>query len=179
MRRLVTAAVAAFLLMLPSAAALGTDPGAGPTWTTTGDSARVTSCTAGNSGAIYGAFPDPLGTRISGNMRFCRSEGVRYFGIEFFTGLTGHGAAGYFFRYYGDTVEWSWYGSGFESVTAVCLSPGRDSRIACAGVRFDDATGTVNLTPIAVNDPLVASPSGAMYFCEHGKVINPTCATCV
>lgn len=179
MRRLAAAAVAAFLLTLPPSAALGTDPGSGPVWSTVGDSARVTSCTTGNSGAIHGAFPDRLGTRISGHMRFCRDDGVRYFGIEFFTGLSGHGVAGYFFRYNGDTVEWNWFGSGLESVTAVCVSPRRDSRIACASARFDDATGTVSLTPIALNDPLVALPSGAMYFCENGKVINPTCATCV
>lgn len=180
MRRLATAAIAAFLLVTPSsAAALGNDPGQGPTWVSSGDSARVTSCATHISGAIYGAYPDPLGTRISGNMRFCQSEGVRYFGIEFFTGLSGHGAAGYFFSYSGDSVEWNWYGSGFENVTAVCISPARDTRIACASVRLGSAMGEVTLAPIAVNDPLVAAPSGAMYYCEHGTVINPTCATCV
>lgn len=186
MRRLMMAAAAAFLLVLTSPASLPANTSIHARWwvsASPGETAQITSCPTGNSAVIYGAQEVLLGTNITGRMNYCTEEPAIYFGLEFFNSAAP--TAGYFLQGLvagssGTSVDFSFTGSNFTNVTAVCVSAAPNDRLACARVSIDGKTGAVSLTPISVGDPLVASASGPMYFCEPGdQHIDPTCVTCL
>jgi hypothetical protein len=186
MRRLFAAVAAAFQFMLSSPAAVVADPPDEQQrwWVSPAQTAPITSCPTGNSAVIFGAEPDPLGTAITGRVTYCAQQESIYFGLEFFRVISppvaGYFLAGLVTGSSGQTVEFSFTGDRFDHVTAMCVSAAPNDRLACARVSIDGKTGAVSLIPIPVGDPLVAGPSGPMYFCDPGeRHIDPTCVTCV
>ncbi|HEX6682212.1 MAG TPA: hypothetical protein VF062_05430 [Candidatus Limnocylindrales bacterium] len=179
MRRLIAAACAVVLLTLSTSATAGADPSYTRFWESPAHTAPITSCVTGNSGGFSSMSIDDEGAKIRGFMRFCRDDGgLRYFGIEFFTDFGTVG--GFFAPFFGDKAFFEFVGKGFERVSAVCLAPAPDDRVACAKLFYDPLTHTISLEPLPVTHPLVSLPSDKMYFCDDDqKWIHPNCSNCL
>jgi hypothetical protein len=179
MRKALLAGATALVLALLGAS--GAEAGGTPVpfrfWSTPTGTALITSCTEGNSAALYETAWALQGAGVHGEVALCQPEASVSFGLEFFTAT---GASGYFIPYnplQGDFIFRA--RSGWSGVIAVCISIGPNERLACAQVDPAEA-GAIELHPIPVDDPHLV-PSGNMYPClsPSGPVVNPTCATCV